>query len=165
MYVACNMALLSITRLHLQTLWEIEMASASSTLNTLAVNPSPRSLASQHLQANIYLTPLVGTATHSSSTSQQLSGVAPSWPSCRKERNNHCQERGCIFFCVFQCVCVWEAMLVHNLQWNKFTCHSPQPFWSPPHLNRGTRSSPESRPQSPSSRLAGPTTTYLSGCD
>lgn len=107
MYVACNMALLSITRLHLQTLWEIEMASESSTLNTLAVNPSPRSLASQHLQANIYLTPLVGTATHSSSTSQQLSGVAPSWPSCRKERNNHCQERGCIFsVCFSVCVCV-----------------------------------------------------------
>lgn len=66
------------------TCLEIEMASASSTLNTLEVKPSPRSLASQHLQAKIYLTPLVGTATDSSSTSQQLSGVAPSWPSCRE---------------------------------------------------------------------------------
>lgn len=60
------------------------MAVASSTLKTLAVSPSPRSLASQHLHWKIYLIPLVGTATDSSSTNQQLSGVAPLCPSCQE---------------------------------------------------------------------------------
>lgn len=82
----------------LQTFWEIAMASASNTLNTLAVKPSPRSLASQHLQAKIYLTPLVGTATASSSTSQQLSGVAPSWPSCREGKEQSLHTNKAVFF-------------------------------------------------------------------
>lgn len=87
------------------TCLEIEMASASSTLNTLEVKPSPRSLASQHLQAKIYLTPLVGTATDSSSTSQQLSGVAPSWPSCREaEKQSLCATW--VYFSAGPCVYV-----------------------------------------------------------
>lgn len=61
------------------------MLIASSILNTLDVRPSPLSLASQQLHGKIYLMPLVGTATANSSTSQQLSGVAPLWPNCRKE--------------------------------------------------------------------------------
>ncbi len=80
------------------------MASASSTLKNLEVKPSPRSLASQHLQAKIYLTPLVGTATDSSSTSQQLSGVAPSWPSCREEEEQSLQATWVSFsVCVYAC--------------------------------------------------------------
>lgn len=54
---------------------------ASRRSKTREVTPSPRSLASQQLQRNMYLVPWVGTAKHSSSTSQQLSGEAPSWPS------------------------------------------------------------------------------------
>lgn len=54
---------------------------ASRRSKTREVMPSPRSLASQQLQRNMYLVPWVGTAKHSSSTSQQLSGEAPSWPS------------------------------------------------------------------------------------
>lgn len=54
---------------------------ASKTLNSLVARPSPLSLASQHLHGNMYLIPLVGTATDSSSTNQQLSGVMPLWPS------------------------------------------------------------------------------------
>lgn len=61
------------------------MLIASSILNTLDVRPSPLSLASQQLHGKIYFMPLVGTATANSSTSQQLSGVAPLWPNCRKE--------------------------------------------------------------------------------
>lgn len=91
----------------------MEMASASSTLNNLAVSPSPRSLASQHLQAKIYLTPLVGTATDSSSTSQQLSGVAPSWPSCREGEKPSLQATW-VYFSACSCVCadVWECMII-----------------------------------------------------
>lgn len=51
---------------------------ASRRSKTREVTPSPRSLASQQLQRNVYLVPCVGTAKHSSSTSQQLSGEAPS---------------------------------------------------------------------------------------
>lgn len=58
---------------------------ASKTLNSLAARPSPLSLASQHLHGNMYLIPLVGTATDSSSTNQQLSGVMPLWPSWWRE--------------------------------------------------------------------------------
>lgn len=54
---------------------------ASRRSKTREVTPSPRSLASQQLQRNVYLVPRVGTAKLSSSTSQQLSGEAPSWPS------------------------------------------------------------------------------------
>ena len=54
---------------------------ASRRSKTREVTPSPRSLASQRLQRSMYLVPWVGTAKHSSSTSQQLSGEAPSWPS------------------------------------------------------------------------------------
>lgn len=54
---------------------------ASRRSKTREVTPSPRSLASQQLQRSVYLVPWVGTARLSSSTSQQLSGEAPSWPS------------------------------------------------------------------------------------
>lgn len=54
---------------------------ASRRSKTREVTPSPRSLASQQLQRKVYLVPWVGTAKQSSSTSQQLSGEAPSWPS------------------------------------------------------------------------------------
>jgi len=46
-----------------------------------------------------------------------------------------------------------------------FSPPSPRLFWSPPHLSRGTESSPESRPRSPASRPAGPATASPSGCD
>ena len=63
------------------TLRMMLMVLESSTLNSLVVRPSPLSLASQHLHGKMYLIPLVGTATANSSTSQQLSGVAPLCPS------------------------------------------------------------------------------------
>lgn len=144
------------------TCLEIEMASASSTLNTLEVKPSPRSLASQHLQAKIYLTPLVGTATDSSSTSQQLSGVAPSWPSFREAEKQSLRATW-VYFSAGPCVYVNVTETLKA--WLPLIPPSPRPFWSPPRLNRGTWSSPESRPQSPAPRLAGPATTFLSGCD
>lgn len=62
------------------TLREMLIVSASMTLNTCAVNPSPRSLASQYLHGKTYMMPLVGTATVNTSTNQQLSAVAPSCP-------------------------------------------------------------------------------------
>lgn len=68
---------------HLESVWTFRMmlmVVASSMFKTLAVRPSPLSLASQHLHRKLYWMPLVGTATDSSSTSQQLSGVAPLWP-------------------------------------------------------------------------------------
>ena len=67
--------------LFLFTLRMMLMVLESSTLNSLVVSPSPLSFASQHLHGKLYLIPLVGTATANSSTSQQLSGVAPLWPS------------------------------------------------------------------------------------
>lgn len=62
---------------------------ASKTLNSLQARPSPLSLASQHLHGNMYLIPLVGTATDSSSTNQQLSGVMPLWPSWWRDGEWH----------------------------------------------------------------------------
>jgi len=125
--VVCHMAPPVTICSHLHTFWEIEMASASNTLNTLAVSPSPRSLASQQLQAKTYLTPLVGTATDSSSTSQQLSGVAPSWPSCR-EGEKYWNSKG-VFFCMLMCVCV-RMLRAYDWHWKarNLTPHSPPPF-------------------------------------
>lgn len=68
------------------------MVLESSTFNSLTVKPSPLSLASQHLHGKMYLIPLVGTATDSSSTNQQLSGVTPLWPSWAAARDE--TERG-----------------------------------------------------------------------
>lgn len=62
--------------------------SASRMLRIREVSPSPLSLASQHLQTKLYMTPLVGTTMVSSSISQQLSGVAPSCPTCEGQREN-----------------------------------------------------------------------------
>ena len=101
----CALSVITCFLPHSHTCLEIEMASASSTLNTLEVKPSPRSLASQHLQAKIYLTPLVGTATDSSSTSQQLSGVAPSWPSCREAEKQSLRATW-VYFSASPCVYV-----------------------------------------------------------
>lgn len=64
--------------------------SASRMLRIREVRPSPLSLASQHLQTKLYMTPLVGTMMVSSSNSQQLSGVAPSCPTYESHRENTC---------------------------------------------------------------------------
>lgn len=160
----CALSVITCFLPHSHTCLEIEMASASSTLNTLEVKPSPRSLASQHLQAKIYLTPLVGTATDSSSTSQQLSGVAPSWPSCREAEKQSLRATW-VYFSASPCVYVNVTETLKAWCTPPHIPPSPRPFWSPPRLNRGTWSSPESQPQSPAPRPAGPATTSLSGCD
>lgn len=125
MYVVCHIVPVVSICPNSCTFCDMAMASASGTLNTLAVKPSPRSLASQHLQAKIYLTPLVGTATASSSTSQQLSGVAPSWPSCREGKNNHFKQNG-LYLCACRPACV--SMGVHNPYSNFKSFSSPPPF-------------------------------------
>lgn len=68
--------------------------SASRMLRIREVSPSPLSLASQHLQTKLYMTPLVGTTMVSSSTSQQLSGVAPSCPTCENQQETTCLLKG-----------------------------------------------------------------------
>ena len=68
--------------------------SASRMLRIREVSPSPLSLASQHLQTKLYMTPFVGTMTVSSSSSQQLSGVAPSWPTWESPWENTCWLKG-----------------------------------------------------------------------
>lgn len=68
--------------------------SASRMLRIREVSPSPLSLASQHLQTKLYMTPLVGTTMLSSSTSQQLSGVAPSCPTCENQQETTCLLKG-----------------------------------------------------------------------
>lgn len=70
------------------------MVLESSTLKSLAVRPSPLSLASQHLHGKMYLIPLVGTATDSSSTNQQLSGVTPLWPSLMERQREGMKQAG-----------------------------------------------------------------------
>lgn len=77
---------------HTHTFTPMFTTMASRRSKTREVTPSPRSLASQQLQRNMYLVPWVGTARHSSSTSQQLSGEAPSWPSC--EVHHPCEDLG-----------------------------------------------------------------------
>lgn len=77
---------------HTHTFFPMFTTMASRRSKTREVTPSPRSLASQQLQRNVYLVPWVGTAKHSSSTSQQLSGEAPSWPSCKA--HHPCEDLG-----------------------------------------------------------------------
>lgn len=84
---------------------------ASRRSKTREVTPSPRSLASQQLQRNVYLVPWVGTAKHSSSTSQQLSGEAPSWPSC--EVHHPCEALGRAEKEVFPAQCLLPAFCSH----------------------------------------------------
>lgn len=84
---------------------------ASRRSKTREVTPSPRSLASQQLQRNMYLVPWVGTAKHSSSTSQQLSGEAPSWPSC--EVHHSCEDLGRSEKEVFPAQCPLPALCAH----------------------------------------------------
>lgn len=76
------------------TLMPMLTHSASRMLRTREVSPSPMSLASQHLQAKLYMTPLVGTMMLSSSISQQLSGVAPSCPTWEGQRENSSWGKG-----------------------------------------------------------------------
>lgn len=102
---------------HIHTFFPIFTTMASRRSKTREVTPSPRSLASQQLQRNVYLVPWVGTAKHSSSTSQQLSGEAPSWPSC--EAQNPCENLGRAETKAFPPQCPLPALHSH-----------PQPFLS-----------------------------------
>lgn len=159
----------------------------SSTFNSLAVRPSPLSFANQHLHGKMYLIPLVGTATDSSSTNQQLSGVTPLWPSWAEEETETEGEEESIH----PLICFWSThqtlrlqLIMSELQWRhlkqcirgssreekqfyRFSYrHSSRfslpPSWSLPRPFHSTQSAPCRRRWRISFLLAGPATDGLS---